>query len=72
MNAQTDPPANPPEQPSLDDAPPPEPSKEEQTGYMLYDLTEKRFVGRKADTAKAAGETVPVREEGHEYETRKV
>lgn len=54
---------NPPEVPEVDD--------DDTSGFMVYDLTEKRFVGRKSDTRKAAQETVTKRE-GHKYETRKV
>lgn len=60
---------SPPEQPALDEQP--ELDKSEQTGFMVYDLTERRYVGRRSDTAKAAGETVSKRQ-GHKYETRKV
>lgn len=41
------------------------------TGFMVYDTTERRYVGHKADTRKGAEETVSKRE-GHKYETRKV
>jgi hypothetical protein len=41
------------------------------TGHMVYDLTLRRFVGRKADSARAAAKTV-TRVKGHEYETRRV
>lgn len=41
------------------------------TGHMVYDLTLRRFVGRKADTVKAAESTV-TKVKGHRYETRAV
>lgn len=41
------------------------------TGFMVYDLTEKRFVGHKADSKTDAEKTVEKRD-GHKYETRKV
>ena len=50
---------------------PPEPDKGEQTGYAVYDLTVKRFVGPVSKTAKAAGDAAR-KVEGHKYETRKV
>lgn len=68
-------PQNPPEQPPLDepgdDRAEPTVAKDDLTGYMVYDLTERRFVGRKAATKKVAGETV-TRRKGHKYETREV
>lgn len=48
-----------------------EPSKDEQTGHMVYDLTLKRFVGRIGDSKSAAEKTVS-KVKGHRYETRKV
>ena len=57
---------NPPEVPEV-----PEVDDDDASGFMVYDLTEKRFVGRKSDTRKAAQDTVTKRE-GHKYETRKV
>lgn len=59
----------PPEQPSLDEQP--ELDTDDQTGFMVYDLTEKRYVGRKNDSKSAAEKTVEKRKD-HKYETRKV
>ncbi len=60
---------SPPEQPPLDEQP--ELDKDDATGFMVYDLTEKRYVGRKADSKSAAEKTVEKRK-GHKYETRQV
>lgn len=57
------------EQPSLDEQP--DLSSDDRTGFMVYDLTEKRYVGRKSDTKSAAADTVTKRK-GHKYETRAV
>lgn len=57
---------NPPEVPEV-----PVVDRSEATGFMVYDLTEKRFVGRKADSKSAAQDTVTKRR-GHKYETRQV
>lgn len=41
------------------------------TGHMVYDLTLRRFVGRKAETKSKAEKSV-TRVKGHKYETRRV
>jgi len=66
MTEQTAPPADPTPTDS-------EPTirEEDQTGYMVYDKTLRRFVGRKSDTKSAAEKTV-TKVRGHKYETRAV
>lgn len=69
QNPQPDPDA--PQGPTTDPAPTPTVKADDLTGHMVYDLTLKRFVGRKADSKSAANKTVK-RVKGHEYETRAV
>lgn len=60
---------NPPEGPN--EPQPPEPDKGDETGFAVYDLTLKRFVGRVHPTKGEATKGL-TKVEGHKYETRKV
>lgn len=67
----------PPDAPAPDEAPvegraaTPTVKPDDLTGHMVYDLTLRRFVGRKADTRAKAEKTV-ARVKGHRYEVRAV